>query len=91
MAIVAGLTAIYLVLGGYVATAVNDFIQGIIMLGGVVLLIAAILTRPEVGGFVGMFEKLAAVPASEVCRAAAHSSLTFGAAARLNFYSRIFC
>ena len=66
MAIVAGLTAIYLVLGGYVATAVNDFIQGIIMLGGVVLLIAAILTRPEVGGFVGMFEKLAAVPASEV-------------------------
>lgn len=66
MAIVAGLTAVYLVLGGYVATAVNDFIQGIIMLVGVVLLVVAILTRPEVGGIAGMFEQLAAVPASEV-------------------------
>lgn len=66
MAIVAGLTAVYLVLGGYVATAVNDFIQGIIMLAGVVLLVVAIITRPEVGGFAGMFERLAAVPASEV-------------------------
>ena len=66
MAIVAALTAVYLVLGGYVATAVNDFIQGIIMLAGVVLMIAAIISRPEVGGFVGMFEKLAAVEPSAV-------------------------
>ena len=50
----------------HLAPAINDFIQGIIMLVGVVLLVGAIISRPEVGGFVGMFEKLAVVPASEV-------------------------
>lgn len=65
MAIVAVLTAVYLVLGGYVATAINDFIQGIIMLVGVVLLVAAIVSRPEVGGFSQMFSNLAAVEPSE--------------------------
>ena len=33
------LTAIYVILGGYTATALNDFIQGIIMLAGIVLVI----------------------------------------------------
>lgn len=66
MLIVAALTAIYLVLGGYVATAINDFVQGIIMLVGVVLLVFAIVYRPEVGGFVSLFEKLAAVEPSEM-------------------------
>lgn len=66
MAIVAVLTAVYLVLGGYVATALNDFIQGIIMLGGVILLIVVILTRPEVGGIAAMFEKLSAVSPTDV-------------------------
>lgn len=30
----AAFTAVYVILGGYMATAINDFIQGIIMLGG---------------------------------------------------------
>lgn len=37
------LTGFYVVLGGYMATAINDFIQGIIMLVGIVAVIAAVL------------------------------------------------
>ena len=36
-------TALYVILGGYMATAINDFIQGIIMLIGIVAVIAAVL------------------------------------------------
>jgi Na+/proline symporter len=61
MLIVAVLTAIYLVLGGYVATAITDFVQGLIMLVGVGAMIVAVLLRPEVGGLIGGFEKLAAI------------------------------
>lgn len=50
------LTAIYVILGGYVATAINDFIQGLIMLGGIVLIIAAVLNGQ--GGFTSAIEKL---------------------------------
>ena len=41
--IMAVLTCIYVVFGGYMATAINDFIQGIIMLIGIVAVIWAIL------------------------------------------------
>ncbi len=37
------LTGIYVVLGGYMATAINDFIQGIIMIFGIVAVIAAVM------------------------------------------------
>ena len=37
------LTGVYVVLGGYMATAINDFIQGIIMLFGIVAVIGAVL------------------------------------------------
>lgn len=37
------LTGIYVVIGGYMATAINDFIQGIIMLMGIVAVIAAVM------------------------------------------------
>ena len=37
-------TAVYVILGGYMATAINDFIQGIIMLIGIVAVIAAVLS-----------------------------------------------
>ncbi len=37
------LTAIYVIAGGYMATAINDFIQGIIMLVGIVAVIVAVL------------------------------------------------
>ena len=36
-------TAIYVILGGYKATALNDFIQGIIMLVGIVAVVFAVL------------------------------------------------
>lgn len=52
------LTGVYLILGGYVATAINDFIQGIIMLVGSVLMVVFILARPEVGGLSQGFSKL---------------------------------
>ena len=37
------ITCIYVVLGGYMATVVNDFIQGIVMLIGIVAVIVAVL------------------------------------------------
>jgi len=61
MFIVAALTGIYLVLGGYVATATNDFIQGIIMVVGIVAMVLIMVSRPEVGGFSGAYEKLSAI------------------------------
>ncbi len=45
----AALTAIYVIVGGYMATAVNDFIQGLIMLVGIVVIILAVLSKN--GGF----------------------------------------
>ena len=41
--IMAVLTGIYVILGGYMATALNDFIQGLIMLVGIVAVIVAVL------------------------------------------------
>ena len=53
------LTAIYLVLGGYLAVARNDLIQGIVMVVGVILMVGYIVRTPEVGGL---------APASTSCR-----------------------
>ena len=58
MVIVAVLTAIYLVLGGYVATAWNDFIQGLIMFVGILAMIIIMVNRPEVGGIAEMMQRL---------------------------------
>ncbi len=41
--IMAAVTAAYVLIGGYMATAWNDFIQGIIMLFGIVVVVAAVL------------------------------------------------
>ena len=41
--VMAALTCVYVVFGGYMATAINDFIQGIIMLAGIIAVISAIL------------------------------------------------
>lgn len=57
--IMAALTAVYVIVGGYMATAVNDFIQGIIMLIGIVAIIAAVLNLN--GGFQGSINALANV------------------------------
>lgn len=55
--VMAVLTGIYVILGGYVATAINDFIQGIIMLFGIVAVIGAVLSNN--GGFNAAIEGLA--------------------------------
>ena len=61
--IMAILTAAYVILGGYKATAMNDFIQGIIMLFGIVTVIAVVLNSQ--GGLVAAVDKLAALPADD--------------------------
>lgn len=53
-------TGIYVILGGYMATAINDFIQGIIMLIGIVAVIAAVLSGQ--GGFLEAVGKMAEIP-----------------------------
>ena len=58
MLIIAALTAVYLVAGGYVATAYTDLVQGIIMLVGVVCLVVAVLSHDAVGGISGLIQNL---------------------------------
>lgn len=60
MLIIACLTAVYLVAGGYIATAYSDLVQGIIMLVGVTCLIIAVLSHESVGGISGLIKNLAA-------------------------------
>jgi len=57
--IMAALTCIYVTAGGYMATAINDFIQGVIMLVGIVAIIAAVLKGN--GGFTQSLNSLASV------------------------------
>ena len=54
--VMAALTGVYVIFGGYMATAINDFIQGIIMLAGIIAVIAAVLTQN--GGFNAAVEAL---------------------------------
>lgn len=58
--IMAVITAVYVILGGYMATAINDFIQGIIMLIGIVAVIGAVLSGQ--GGFMEAVGKMAEIP-----------------------------
>ncbi len=58
MLIIACLTAIYLVAGGYIATAYTNLIQGIIMIVGVVALVIAVLSHDSVGGITGLIQNL---------------------------------
>ncbi len=57
--VMAVLTGIYVIAGGYMATAINDFIQGIIMLFGICAVIAAVLNSQ--GGFLAAIDGLAQV------------------------------
>ncbi len=57
--VMAVLTAVYVIAGGYMATAINDFIQGIIMIGGIIAVIAAVLNSQ--GGFMEALNKLGQV------------------------------
>ena len=58
--VMAVFTAIYVILGGYMATAINDFIQGIIMLFGIVAVIGAVLSGQ--GGFIEAIRTMAEIP-----------------------------
>ncbi len=58
--VMAVFTAVYVILGGYMATAINDFIQGIIMLIGIVVVIAAVLNGQ--GGFLQALQTMAQIP-----------------------------
>ncbi len=57
--IMAVLTAVYVTAGGYMATAINDFIQGIIMIFGIIAVIAAVLMSQ--GGLMDALDSLARV------------------------------
>ena len=56
-------TALYVILGGYFATAVNDFVQGIIMLAGIIAVVACCVNYK--GGLFAAFEQLSAIPDSK--------------------------
>ena len=58
--VMALLTGLYVNVGGYMATALNDLVQGIIMLFGIVAVIAAVLSGH--GGFMAAVKELAGVP-----------------------------
>ena len=58
MLILACLTAIYLVAGGYVATSYTDLVQGVIMLAGVICLVVTIASHDAVGGISSFIENL---------------------------------
>ncbi len=51
------LTCLYVIFGGYMATAINDFIQGIIMLVGIIAVVGAVIA--DNGGFMAAYNGLA--------------------------------
>ncbi len=70
------LTGIYVIVGGYMATAVNDFIQGLIMLVGIVAVIVAVLKGQ--GGFAEALAGLGEIVDPSVSEAPGAFSSFFG-------------
>ncbi len=58
--VMAALTCVYVILGGYMATVVNDLVQGIIMLFGIVAIIFCVLRNN--GGFMQSLITLSSTP-----------------------------
>lgn len=54
--IMAVLTAVYVIMGGYLATAINDFVQGLIMLAGIIAVIVCTLANKG-----GLFSSIVAL------------------------------
>ncbi|MBE6606682.1 MAG: sodium:solute symporter [Ruminococcaceae bacterium] len=54
------MTGIYVIFGGYMATAINDFIQGIIMLVGIIAVVGSVLA--DNGGFTEAYKALSLIP-----------------------------
>ncbi|MGI6562883.1 MAG: sodium:solute symporter family transporter [Clostridia bacterium] len=59
------LTGLYIMLGGYVASALNDFIQGIIMLAGAVIMVVYVVNSPQVGGITNAYRSLAQIESAK--------------------------
>lgn len=74
--VMAVLTGVYVIAGGYMATAINDFIQGIIMIFGIVAVIAAVLHGQ--GGFLQALNSLAEVSDESVSAAPGVFASFFG-------------
>ncbi len=70
------LTGIYVIAGGYMATAINDFIQGIIMIIGIIAVIAAVLNSH--GGFMDAYQAMAEVQDATVSSAPGAFASFFG-------------
>ena len=62
--VMAVLTAVYVIIGGYMATAINDFIQGIVMLVGIVAVVIAVLNNQ--GGFTEAINNLSQVSEGDI-------------------------
>ena len=62
--LMAVLTAVYVIAGGYMATAINDFIQGIVMLFGISAVILAILRSQ--GGLMAAMDSLMRIEGPEL-------------------------
>ncbi len=62
--VMAILTGVYVIAGGYMATAINDFIQGLIMIGGIIAVITAVLRNS--GGFLSALDGLGRITDSTV-------------------------
>ena len=74
--IMAVLTAVYVIAGGYMATAINDFIQGVIMIVGIIAVIVAVLNSQ--GGFSEALSKLGTISDSAAGIEAGELSSFFG-------------
>ena len=74
--VMAVLTGVYVIAGGYMATAINDFIQGVIMIFGICAVIWAVLKSQ--GGFLAALEGLAEVSDPSVSNAPGVFASFFG-------------
>lgn len=61
--IMAVITGFYVIAGGYLATAISDFVQGIIMLGGIIMVVVCVVNGK--GGFVEAVHQMSQVPAAD--------------------------
>ncbi len=57
----AGLTAIFLLMGGYLAVALTDFIQGIVMIFGIGVMVYYVTSHPNVGGIIEGIQRTKAI------------------------------
>ena len=71
--VMAILTGVYVIAGGYMATAINDFIQGIIMIFGICAIIGAVLKSQ--GGLLAALEGLSRVEDPSIPMPAHHLHL----------------